>query len=141
MSQLIQEQSRVPYVTHPSTGRFSHNGQRGFTLIELMIVLVIIGIVASIAYPSYTRYVQKSVRTDAHAGLMQAASELERCYTRTYAYSDCTISESSPENNYVIKKSISGNGYLLTASNTQNDGCEEDITLSSSGERLPNDCW
>ncbi len=131
----------MPYVTHPSTGRFSHNGQRGFTLIELMIVLVIIGIVASIAYPSYTRYVQKSVRTDAHAGLMQAASELERCYTRTYAYSDCAISEFSPENNYEIGESISGSGYLLTASTTQNDGCEGDITLSSSGERLPNDCW
>tara|TARA_R110000824_G_scaffold396888_1_gene599001 strand:- start:27892 stop:28317 length:426 start_codon:yes stop_codon:yes gene_type:complete len=141
MSQLIQEQSRVPYVTHPSTGRFSHNGQRGFTLIELMIVLVIIGIVASIAYPSYTRYVQKSVRTDAHAGLMQAASQLERCYTSTYSYSDCAISEFSPENNYEIEESISGSGYLLTASTTQNDGCEGDITLSSSGERLPNDCW
>lgn len=131
----------MPYVTHPPSGRFSHNGQRGFTLIELMIVLVIIGIVASIAYPSYTRYVQKSVRTDAHAGLMQAASELERCYTRTYAYSDCTISSSSPENNYQIEKRIDGNGYLLTAKTAKSDGCGKAITLSSSGERLPNDCW
>jgi len=117
------------------------NGQRGFTLIELMIVLVIIGIVASIAYPSYTRYVQKSVRTDAHAGLMRAASELERCYTRSYSYSDCTISEFSPEKNYAIAESINGDGYLLTASTSQDDGCEEDITLSSNGERLPNACW
>ncbi|WGI24877.1 type IV pilin protein [Halomonas alkaliantarctica] len=131
----------MSYVSNLSNGRSLLNGQRGFTLIELMIVLVIIGIVASIAYPSYTRYVQKSVRTDAHAGLMQAASELERCYTRSYTYSNCTISESSPENNYEIKESITGSGYLLTASTTQNDGCEEDITLSSSGERLPNACW
>lgn len=131
----------MPYVTHSPSGRFSHNGQRGFTLIELMIVLVIIGIVASIAYPSYTRYVQKSVRTDAHAGLMQAASELERCYTRTYAYSDCTIRSSSPENNYQIEKSVDGNGYLLTAKTAKSDGCGKAITLSSSGERLPNDCW
>jgi len=131
----------VSYVSNLSTGRSLLNGQRGFTLIELMIVLVIIGIVASIAYPSYTRYVQKSVRTDAHAGLMQAASELERCYTRSYSYSDCTISELSPEKNYEIAESINGDGYLLTASTVQDDGCEEDITLSSSGERLPNACW
>lgn len=131
----------MSYVSNLSTGRSLLNGQRGFTLIELMIVLVIIGIVASIAYPSYTRYVQKSVRTDAHAGLMQAASELERCYTRSYSYSDCTISELSPEKNYEIAESINGDGYLLTASTVQDDGCEEDITLSSSGERLPNACW
>ncbi|CEP34598.1 type IV pilin protein [Halomonas sp. TG39a] len=141
MSQLVQEQSRVSYVSHFFAGHSLLKGQRGFTLIELMIVLVIIGIVAAIAYPSYTRYVQKSVRTDAHAGLMQAASELERCYTRSYSYSDCPISNASPENNYAIAVSVSGNGYLLTASTLQNDGCEDDMTLNSSGEGLPGACW
>lgn len=134
----------MPYVSHSFTGRSFVNGQRGFTLIELMIVLVIIGIVASIAYPSYTRYVQKSVRTDAHADLMQAASELERCYTRSYTYSNCSISSSSPESNYTIEMTSTGDGYLLTAKPkqklNQNDGCNE-LTLSSSGERLPDACW
>lgn len=134
----------MPYVSHSFTGRSFVNGQRGFTLIELMIVLVIIGIVASIAYPSYTRYVQKSVRTDAHAGLMQAASELERCYTRSYTYSNCSISSSSPESNYTIEMTSTGDGYLLTAESNQkpnqDDGCNE-LTLSSSGERLPDACW
>ncbi|MGE6608183.1 type IV pilin protein [Halomonas sp. NPDC076908] len=134
----------MPYVSHLSTGRSSLNGQRGFTLIELMIVVVIIGIIASIAYPSYTRYVQKSVRTDAHAGLMQAASELERCYTRTYSYANCDFPNTSPESRYTISNSDNASGYKLTAtliSNGGSDGCEEDITLSSSGERLPNGCW
>ncbi|WP_319001110.1 MULTISPECIES: type IV pilin protein [unclassified Halomonas] len=131
----------MSYVSYSFPGRSLLNGQRGFTLIELMIVLVIIGIVASFAYPSYTRYVQKSVRTDAHAGLMQAASELERCYTRSYTYSDCPINNSSPENNYTIAVTISGNGYLLAASTDQDDGCDGDITLNSNGERLPNACW
>ncbi|MDQ7729116.1 type IV pilin protein [Halomonas sp. SpR8] len=131
----------MSYVSHSFSGRSLLKGQRGFTLIELMIVLVIVGIVSAIAYPSYTRYVQKSVRTDAHAGLMQAASELERCYTRTYSYSACPISNASPENNYTIAVNVSGNGYLLTASSHQNDGCDDNITLNSSGERLPDACW
>jgi len=58
--------------------------QRGFTLIELLIAVVIIGIIASIAYPSYTRYVERSVRSDGQTALLQAASEMERCYSRDY---------------------------------------------------------
>ena len=143
----------MPYVSQPSTDHAAPTRQRGFTLIELMIVLVIVGIVASIAYPSYTRYVQKSLRTDAHAGLMQAASELERCYTRTYAYaSSCLETIQSPERNYDIKldtKSSGNGGYTLTAVTKRDDGCgESDITLNAKGEREPNgvpddepDCW
>lgn len=139
----------MPYVSHLSTGRSYLNGQRGFTLIELMIVVVIIGIIASIAYPSYTRYVQKSMRTDAHAGLMQAASVLERCYTRNYSYTNCdAVPTKSPDGNYDIEVSTdSGGGYTLTASTNKDDGCGKYITLTARGEKKPNgsegepDCW
>ena len=55
--------------------------QQGFTLVEMMIVVAILGIVAAIAYPAYTEQVRKSNRTDAKVALNDAAQQLQRCFT------------------------------------------------------------
>lgn len=62
--------------------------QSGMTLIELMVVVVIIGILASIAVPSYRNYVIRTNRTEAKTALMATASALERCYTRFLQYNN-----------------------------------------------------
>ena len=59
---------------------------RGFTLIELMLVVVIIGILSSIAYPSYMEYVRRSKRADASAQLMAAANYMHRFYSANDSY-------------------------------------------------------
>ena len=51
--------------------------QQGFTLIEMMIVVAIIGVLAAIAYPSYQRYVIKTKRTDMMSEMQSIASEIE----------------------------------------------------------------
>jgi type IV pilus assembly protein PilE len=60
--------------------------QRGVTLIELMIVIVIVGILTAIAVPGYSSYMRKTRRADAKVALTSTAQQLERCYTRYYTY-------------------------------------------------------
>ncbi|MGS2742346.1 type IV pilin protein [Halomonas sp. LS-001] len=140
----------------PPACRIKHS-QRGFTLIELLIVVAIISLLAAIGYPRYTAYVERSLRSDAHSGLLQAASEMERCYSREYSYADCapytgesSDGKESPDGNYTIIGSSDGSGYTLTATlddSSRSDGCNNEeggsqgITLNALGERGPEACW
>ncbi|WP_020560296.1 type IV pilin protein [Thiofilum flexile] len=102
--------------------------QQGFTLIELMIVLVIVAVIAAFAYPSYLSSVQKSNRTDAFISLNEVV-QLQGEYfirNRSYArdltqlgYSDTTID--SGQKNYdismtVLPSNCSGNSTTLCQS-------------------------
>lgn len=66
---------------------------RGFTLVELMIVLIVLGVLVGVAIPSYRDYVIRSNRSEARAALLELAQTLERCFTRfnRYDHGSCTL--------------------------------------------------
>ena len=148
-------------MTQPSTRRRpqgptgSTRRSAGFTLIELMIAVAIVGILASIAYPSYQKYVIESRRTDARALLMRAAGELERCFTVVNDYKQCYLERGladwSSENSYyklpeLDEDKVKSYSYTLEAKLGPNDVQRGDsaclpITLSHLGERNPDACW
>jgi len=62
--------------------------QKGLSLIELLIVIAVVGILASIAYPGYSDQVRKTARTEIVGLLFTSAQQLERHYSRAGQYSD-----------------------------------------------------
>ena len=89
----------------------------GFTLIEVMIVVVIIGILSSIAYPSYQDYVKQARRADAQASLMELAQFMERHYTSKGGY---------------LADGQSGSAPSLPFSSSPKDGANAAYTLALS---------
>jgi type IV pilus assembly protein PilE len=61
-------------------------GQHGFSLIELMVVVAIVGILAAIAYPSYTEQVRSTKRADCSGALVSLGNAMERHYSVTGSY-------------------------------------------------------
>lgn len=129
---------------------------RGFTLIEVMIVVAIVAILAAVALPSYREYIRRGNRAEARAGLQQAAQWLERVATATGSYpADASFPETLkavPSQTYRIAYAvITGNaGYLLTATpqgGQVGDKCgnfrldQTGMRSISASSTLTNECW
>ena len=72
--------------------------KNGFSLVELMVAVGIVGILAAIAIPSYSAYVKRANRSDATRSLSATAQALERCYSQnfTYAVATCPVAGITP---------------------------------------------
>ena len=97
--------------------------QKGFTLIELMVTVAIIGIIAGIAYPSYLKSMQKGRRADAKAAITQASQALERCYSTYGVYNSGSCPEvsalttgfQSSKGYYTVSGTETGTNYTVSA--------------------------
>ena len=127
----------------------------GFTLIEVMIVVAIIGILAAIAVPSYSQFVLESRRTDATSSVLDCAAKLERNFTANNSYATAGVcTNTSIDGFYALTTPIlTATTFTVTATATgsqlNDDECRT-ISLTHLGRQSATDataanssntCW
>jgi type IV pilus assembly protein PilE len=132
--------------------------QMGFTLIELMITVAIIGILSSVGYPSYMSHIQKAKRSEAQAALVSMATAMEQWrvennndYTGvtvgtgdTSIFTDRVPTDGSGTQSYTLSIATLATGnYTLQATPISTDDCGT-LTLDSTGVKTSStgtNCW
>ncbi|GGI87881.1 type IV pilin protein [Halopseudomonas pertucinogena] len=127
--------------------------QRGFTLIEIMLVVVVLGILATIALPSYQEHVRQARRAEVSTVMLESAQLLERHYTRHGTYDAepaAPVPTQSPPTGaavYRIAVSTAAEGFTLTATAVPGgimagDACAS-YSVNQVNQRTPDDskCW
>lgn len=124
----------------------------GFTLIELLITVAIIGILAGVAYPSYTDFVMRSNRSEAQRELLRYANLQEQVYIDSRAYApdmkglgESTATIKTASKNYVIKVlAQTATSFTLRASaklgQLNDTGCTN-LKVNELGIKTPSACW
>jgi len=125
----------------------------GFTLIELLITVAIIGILASVAYPSYTDFVLRSNRSEGQRELMRLANLQEQVFvdTRSYASNMKGLGMSTDEyttesGNYLISvvAGATATSFTLQAVAKKSQVKDTDCTtlkVDYLGAKTPKECW
>lgn len=124
---------------------------RGFTLIEVMVTVAIVGILASIAYPSYLSQIRKSRRAEAQATLLNIASKQQQMIldTRSYASTTSALNLTVPatvSQNYTVSITV-GTATVPTFSALATplgaqaaDSCGT-MGVDQGGTKTPSSCW
>lgn len=130
------------------------NNARGFTLIELMITVVVVAILAGIAFPSYTSYVQKGARRAAQAAMMEIANRQQQYLlaNRSYAVDTATLGYTLPSEvsskytadivtNTETSPATAVPAFTITFTATGGQASDGNLTLTSDGAKSPAGKW
>lgn len=120
--------------------RITKRTSRGFTLMEVMIVVAIVGILAAIVFPNYQEHVLRGNRAEGQALLTTAAARQERyrAQNNNYARSVAELyggAKASETGKYDLGVNGDGTDYTLTATPTFSDADCGNFTLDEKGER------
>lgn len=127
-------------------------GSKGFTLIEMIIVVAILGLIAAIAIPSYSSYRQRAGRATARAALVDAAYNLQKFFTRNHTYVGATVAAGgtveprTPHGLFQLsfQAGPTQDTYTLQAvaqSGQAGDTACAVMTINHLGTKLPAACW
>jgi len=88
--------------------------KKGFTLIELLIVLTVLGVLATMAYPSYNRYVVNARRAEAQSALLNLGGLMERYFSINSTYATATIAASNNVTDVLGVNTTDNSWYVLS---------------------------
>lgn len=127
--------------------------KKGFTLIELMVTVAIVGILASIATSSYSKYVTRSKRAEAFGAVLQAAQAMERLRSRSFSYASALAgttfstrvpSDGSGTQTYTLSlTNHTASTYTILAVPMGAQASDGNISLTHTGQKIwaNSNCW
>jgi type IV pilus assembly protein PilE len=124
---------------------------RGFSLLELLIAVAIVGILAAVAIPSYQQYVIRGARGAAQAQMMEIANRQQQIFLANRSYANKTTLEA---NGYLLPTEVASNysytitlnagpppGYTITFTAIGSQASDGNLTLDNEGTKTPADKW